>query len=164
MKIRPNFSNASGRPLGKDGMRWLKLHCINLTGKLKRASIAEREQEVERLMPLIIDSAEKPLEGKRVGRLGEWMIDGASDLSGGWNRKSPGRHWQFALRFEMHSNTRIPKSFWGKPDWVLCLNPRNSRELWKLSIGVFSFPGEWGSYRNFREFRDHPGTDFLLKI
>ncbi|PAV56199.1 hypothetical protein WR25_09515 [Diploscapter pachys] len=56
---------AKGRPLGRDGMRWLKLHCINLTGKLKRASIAEREQEVERLMPLIIDSAEKPLEGKR---------------------------------------------------------------------------------------------------
>lgn len=52
------------KPLGRDGLRWLKLHCINLTGQKKRASVAERLEYAEEVLGLILDSAENPLEGR----------------------------------------------------------------------------------------------------
>lgn len=33
---------AESRPLGHEGLNWLKLHLVNLTGLKKRNSIAER--------------------------------------------------------------------------------------------------------------------------
>lgn len=33
---------AQGRPLGKNGLDWLKLHCVNLTGTMKKCTIKER--------------------------------------------------------------------------------------------------------------------------
>ncbi|KAK4479843.1 hypothetical protein RD792_015386 [Penstemon davidsonii] len=57
---------AEGRPLGKSGLRWLKVHLANLYGggvdKLSyEGRIAFSENHVED----IFDSAERPLEGKR---------------------------------------------------------------------------------------------------
>lgn len=52
------------RPLGKDGFRWLKLHCINLTGLKKKSSIAERLAYADEVMDDILDSADHPLTGR----------------------------------------------------------------------------------------------------
>lgn len=56
---------AKGKPLGKEGLNWLKLHCINLTGLKKRDSVQDRLDFAESNMDLILDSAERPLQGKR---------------------------------------------------------------------------------------------------
>uniref|UniRef100_A0A0N5B2F0 DNA-directed RNA polymerase n=1 Tax=Strongyloides papillosus TaxID=174720 RepID=A0A0N5B2F0_STREA len=57
---------ADGRKLGSDGLRWLKLHCINLTGHLKKETIEKRLEYVEEvLVEKIIDSARNPLDGSR---------------------------------------------------------------------------------------------------
>merc|ERR1719233_2184015 len=56
---------AKGKPLGKEGFEWLKLHCINLTGKLKKESIASRMEYFEQNIDLILDSADNPLDGKK---------------------------------------------------------------------------------------------------
>lgn len=56
---------ARGKPLGRAGFDWLKLHCINLTGLKKRESVEERLQYAEEIMDLILDSAENPLTGQR---------------------------------------------------------------------------------------------------
>ncbi|CAI2292669.1 unnamed protein product [Caenorhabditis sp. 36 PRJEB53466] len=55
---------AKSQPLGENGLDWLKLHCINLTGTMKRASIANRMAEVNHLLPTILDSARNPLNGE----------------------------------------------------------------------------------------------------
>lgn len=52
------------RPLGKNGFRWLKLHCINLTGLKKKSSVEERLQYAEEVLDDIIDSADHPLTGR----------------------------------------------------------------------------------------------------
>lgn len=52
------------KPLGVDGFSWLKLHCINLTGFKKNASIRERILFAEEIMEDILDSAYRPLNGK----------------------------------------------------------------------------------------------------
>ncbi|CAG2104639.1 unnamed protein product [Medioppia subpectinata] len=54
---------AKGQPLGEDGLDWLKIHLINLTGLKKRSSMAERLAFANEIMPLIIDSADNPLDG-----------------------------------------------------------------------------------------------------
>lgn len=56
---------AKSQPLGAHGFDWLKLHCINLTGTMKRASVADRMVEADRLLPLILDSARDPLNGEK---------------------------------------------------------------------------------------------------
>lgn len=33
---------AQGKPLGPNGFNWLKLHCVNLTGTMKKSTIKER--------------------------------------------------------------------------------------------------------------------------
>uniref|UniRef100_A0A7G3AR83 DNA-directed RNA polymerase n=1 Tax=Lutzomyia longipalpis TaxID=7200 RepID=A0A7G3AR83_LUTLO len=53
-----------GKPLGRDGLMWLKLHCINLTGTKKRESVAERLRYAEEILSDILDSADDPLGGK----------------------------------------------------------------------------------------------------
>ncbi|XP_058056924.1 DNA-directed RNA polymerase, mitochondrial [Anopheles bellator] len=52
------------KPLGPDGFRWLKLHCINLTGLKKRESIDERLRYADEIMDDILDSADHPLTGR----------------------------------------------------------------------------------------------------
>lgn len=49
------------KPLGPNGLDWLKLHVINLTGLKKKESISERLKYADEIMDEIIDSAEKPL-------------------------------------------------------------------------------------------------------
>ena len=53
------------QPLGADGLMWLKLHCINLTGSKKRDSVRERLLYAEDVLSEIIDSAENPLTGRQ---------------------------------------------------------------------------------------------------
>ncbi|KAM7536175.1 hypothetical protein Aperf_G00000090814 [Anoplocephala perfoliata] len=55
---------AKGLPLGETGLRWLKIHLANLTGKVKRSSNDEREAYTESILDEVIDSAEKPFEGR----------------------------------------------------------------------------------------------------
>nr|XP_040238062.2 DNA-directed RNA polymerase, mitochondrial [Anopheles coluzzii] len=52
------------KPLGPDGFRWLKLHCINLTGLKKRDSVEERLRYADEIMDDILDSADRPLTGR----------------------------------------------------------------------------------------------------
>uniref|UniRef100_A0A914KTM2 DNA-directed RNA polymerase n=2 Tax=Meloidogyne TaxID=189290 RepID=A0A914KTM2_MELIC len=60
---------AKGKPLGVDGFRWLKLHCVNITGKLKRKPLAERLEYAEKHLDEMIKSADKPFEG------GNWWCE-----------------------------------------------------------------------------------------
>ncbi|VDK78084.1 unnamed protein product [Litomosoides sigmodontis] len=52
------------RPLGSDGLRWLKLHCINLTGILKKESNVARATYADEMLPKILESANNPLSGE----------------------------------------------------------------------------------------------------
>lgn len=52
------------KPLGPDGLAWLKLHCINLTGTKKQESVTERLLYANEIMDDILDSAENPLNGR----------------------------------------------------------------------------------------------------
>ncbi|KAJ5106781.1 hypothetical protein N7456_003456 [Penicillium angulare] len=56
------FSKA--KPLGVNGMRWLKIHIANLAG-FDKASMAEREQFAVDNLDSILDSANNGLKGKR---------------------------------------------------------------------------------------------------
>jgi len=57
---------AEGRPLGKTGLYWLKIHLANLYGGgVDKYSFEGRLTFVEDNIDNIIDSAERPLEGKR---------------------------------------------------------------------------------------------------
>ncbi|KAK3917409.1 DNA-directed RNA polymerase, mitochondrial [Frankliniella fusca] len=60
---------AKGEKLGPDGLDWLKLHTINLIGKMNKDSLAARLAYANEVMPKILDSAERPLTGER------WWID-----------------------------------------------------------------------------------------
>uniref|UniRef100_A0A2S2PVK5 DNA-directed RNA polymerase n=2 Tax=Sipha flava TaxID=143950 RepID=A0A2S2PVK5_9HEMI len=55
---------AKGEPLGSNGLNWLKIHCINLTGLKKQNSIEERLHYAEEILSDILDSANNPLGGK----------------------------------------------------------------------------------------------------
>ena len=56
---------ARGRRLGERGLYWLKLHIVNITGLLKKQSIAERIKYAEEHLDDILDSANNPLNGKK---------------------------------------------------------------------------------------------------
>ncbi|KAH7722584.1 DNA-dependent RNA polymerase [Aphelenchoides avenae] len=60
---------AKGKKLGKDGLRWLKLHCVNITGLMKRESVEKRLQYAEEHLEDMIDSANNPFDGKG------WWLD-----------------------------------------------------------------------------------------
>lgn len=53
------------QPLGENGLNWLKLHCINLTGLKKRDSVQDRLAYAESIMDDIIESADNPLKGRK---------------------------------------------------------------------------------------------------
>ena len=52
---------AKGKPLGPNGLNWIKIHLVNLTGLKKRSSNTERLQYADEKMADILDSADKPL-------------------------------------------------------------------------------------------------------
>ncbi|OAF69413.1 hypothetical protein A3Q56_02812, partial [Intoshia linei] len=56
---------ANGKELGPNGLNWLKIHCINLTGKYKKCTNQERLSICNELMSEIIDSAKYPLHGRK---------------------------------------------------------------------------------------------------
>ncbi|AEO66530.1 ae40eba9-3164-45ce-8854-00a6f3c02bcc [Thermothielavioides terrestris] len=55
---------AKGKPLGKNGLRWLKVHLSNVYG-FDKASLQEREDFANQNLENIFDSADNPLTGKR---------------------------------------------------------------------------------------------------
>ncbi|KAH9418838.1 hypothetical protein DERP_004164 [Dermatophagoides pteronyssinus] len=75
--IPPNFNHlgndlsralllfGKGKPLGEKGLKWLKIHLINLTGLKKRCSVKERLEYADEIIDLIMDSADNPLTGKK---------------------------------------------------------------------------------------------------
>ncbi|CAN1795031.1 DNA-directed RNA polymerase 2, chloroplastic/mitochondrial [Linum perenne] len=57
---------ADGKPLGKSGLRWLKIHLANVyAGGVDKLSYEGRIAFTENHLEDIFDSAEQPLEGKR---------------------------------------------------------------------------------------------------
>ncbi|KAJ1435406.1 DNA-directed RNA polymerase, phage-type [Sesbania bispinosa] len=57
---------ADGRPLGKSGLHWLKIHLANLyAGGVDKLSLEGRVTFTENHFDDIFDSADKPLEGRR---------------------------------------------------------------------------------------------------
>jgi len=57
---------AEGRPLGKSGLCWLKIHLANLyAGGVDKLSYNGRIAFIENHLEDIFDSADRPLEGKR---------------------------------------------------------------------------------------------------
>lgn len=56
---------AESRPLGPNGLNWLKLHLVNLTGLKKKSSIEERLAFANKKMDDILDSADNPLTGRK---------------------------------------------------------------------------------------------------
>ncbi|KAK8723017.1 hypothetical protein OTU49_012002 [Cherax quadricarinatus] len=56
---------ARGEKLGPNGLKWLKLHLINLTGFVKRKALSDRLKYCDEVMEDILDSADKPMTGKR---------------------------------------------------------------------------------------------------
>ncbi|XP_012535388.1 DNA-directed RNA polymerase, mitochondrial isoform X2 [Monomorium pharaonis] len=55
---------AQGKPLGPNGLDWLKIHTINMTGLKKRESIDTRLKFANEILDLILDSARNPLTGE----------------------------------------------------------------------------------------------------
>ncbi|XP_023015576.2 mitochondrial RNA polymerase [Leptinotarsa decemlineata] len=56
---------AEARPLGPDGLDWLKIHLVNLTGLKKREPIRERLNYANKNIDSILESADNPLSGSR---------------------------------------------------------------------------------------------------
>lgn len=57
---------AEGRPLGTEGLHWLKIHLANLYGgTVGKMSFDARVSWVDEMMDKVMDSAESPLEGNR---------------------------------------------------------------------------------------------------
>ncbi|KAG7488005.1 hypothetical protein MATL_G00029600 [Megalops atlanticus] len=56
---------AEGKPLGPKGLDWLKIHLVNLTGLKKRSSLAGRLEYANSIVEDILDSADRPLTGKK---------------------------------------------------------------------------------------------------
>ncbi|KRX67473.1 DNA-directed RNA polymerase, mitochondrial [Trichinella sp. T9] len=62
---------AKGQPLGEKGLDWLKVHLINLTGIMKHETFAARLTFANSITEDILDSAAKPLTGRRWWTLSE---------------------------------------------------------------------------------------------
>ncbi|KAL5483992.1 hypothetical protein EMCRGX_G020417 [Ephydatia muelleri] len=54
-----------GYPLGKKGLDWLKIHIINLHGGLKKAPLQKRLEHANEMLPAILESADRPMDGKQ---------------------------------------------------------------------------------------------------
>ncbi len=47
---------AKGKPLGPEGLNWLKTHCVNLTGKMKKQSLAARYDAIVNIFINYVDN------------------------------------------------------------------------------------------------------------
>uniref|UniRef100_A0A8C8VV53 DNA-directed RNA polymerase n=1 Tax=Peromyscus maniculatus bairdii TaxID=230844 RepID=A0A8C8VV53_PERMB len=56
---------AEGRPLGPQGLDWLKIHLVNMTGLRKCDSLSMRLAFADEIMEEILDSADNPLTGRK---------------------------------------------------------------------------------------------------
>jgi DNA-directed RNA polymerase len=57
---------AEGRPLGPNGLTWLKIHLANLFGgKVGKMAFQDRVAYVDNQWEKIVDSVERPLDGHR---------------------------------------------------------------------------------------------------
>lgn len=57
---------AKGRPLGDNGLDWLKLHLISLVGNMKNSPLGDRLDYANSILHLeILDSADNPWDGRR---------------------------------------------------------------------------------------------------
>lgn len=57
---------AEGRPLGRAGLRWLKIHLANLyAGGVDKLPYEERVMFVDNHLDDILDSAQRLIDGKR---------------------------------------------------------------------------------------------------
>ncbi|XP_039104024.1 DNA-directed RNA polymerase, mitochondrial isoform X2 [Hyaena hyaena] len=56
---------AQGRPLGPDGLDWLKIHLVNLTGLKKHEPLRARLLFANEVMEDILDSADRPMTGRK---------------------------------------------------------------------------------------------------
>lgn len=77
---------AKGKPLGEEGLNWLKVHLSNVYG-FDKASLSERGQFAVDHMEDIIDSATNPLGGKRwwLGAEDPWQcLATCMELKGAW--------------------------------------------------------------------------------
>ncbi|XP_020649818.3 DNA-directed RNA polymerase, mitochondrial [Pogona vitticeps] len=65
-----------GRPLGPRGLDWLKIHLVNLTGLKKRSPLAERLAYANQILDDILDSADRPLTGRKwwMGMEEPWQV------------------------------------------------------------------------------------------
>ncbi|KAF8773555.1 DNA-directed RNA polymerase like protein [Argiope bruennichi] len=63
--IRSILLFAEGQPLGKNGLDWLKIQLINLTGFKKRDPHRVRLEFANEKIPEILDSADHPFEGQQ---------------------------------------------------------------------------------------------------
>lgn len=61
--VRSILLFAEAKLLGENGLNWLKIHLINLTGLKKREPLSERLKFANLMMPEILDSADKPFTG-----------------------------------------------------------------------------------------------------
>lgn len=85
---------ANGKELGSVGLQWLKVHLANLAG-FDKASLREREQFAMDNMDEIIDSATKPLDGRRWWAKAEdpWQcLACCMDLKNAFDLPDPTRH------------------------------------------------------------------------
>lgn len=60
---------AQSRPLGHEGLNWLKIHAINLTGLKKKESVRSRLDYANEILPMILDSANQPF------KKGAWWME-----------------------------------------------------------------------------------------
>ncbi|XP_014294604.1 DNA-directed RNA polymerase, mitochondrial [Halyomorpha halys] len=60
---------AQSRPLGPEGLNWLKIHAINLTGLKKKESVRCRLDYANEILPKILDSAKEPF------KKGAWWME-----------------------------------------------------------------------------------------
>lgn len=60
---------AQKKPLGPEGLKWLKLHCVNLRGDKKMYTLDERLEFADSSIDDILDSAGNPLTGRL------WWLD-----------------------------------------------------------------------------------------
>lgn len=84
---------AEGRPLGKSGLQWLKIHLANVyAGGVDKLSYEAREAFVENHLAQIFDSASNPIYGNRWWLTAEdpfQCLAACIDLSGALNSSSP---------------------------------------------------------------------------
>ncbi|XP_067946451.1 DNA-directed RNA polymerase, mitochondrial-like [Watersipora subatra] len=63
--LRAILTFAKGQPLGERGLDWLKIHLVNLSGFKKKESTTTRLAFADEVLPLALQSAARPLEGKQ---------------------------------------------------------------------------------------------------